>query len=948
MRPTRAVSRFLAPLLTQVVFLTSACSDGTPQRATLTESLRTILVPHQGKTPLDRRIARRQEQIRNATTDQRAAYLESLGCLFISKARISSDPGYYKLAERCAHCIEEGEPGNAAALLIRGHVLHSLHEFRGAGKVARQLVDRRGHYLDHGLLGDVLLDQGKVDIAGEHYQRMMDLKPCLQSYARAARVRWIRGDLDGAHQLLSMASSSGSLRDPESLCWVLSRLGVLDLHRGLLEQVDLRCEAALQLLPEHPPSLLLKAKVLLARGDATAALAAARTAAEGNPLPEYRWFLADLLRENRLFKEAERLEAQLHSTGARDDARHHALFLLSRPAQAGSASQALRLARQELQARQDIHTHDLHAWALLAAGQPRQAATAIQQALRHKTRDARPALPRCRHRPGPRQQPARTPALSGSFRAPLESSPLGTPRPCPTSRCALTGGRRKHGRRPARKFANPWRAVHFSAIPTKEKHVKFDLPLSLLAAAVLGQQTLASSHMDAPLITLDDAANTTDVYAFVSMRDKTKYLTTALSVYPFEDPGIGPNRYNFDDNVLYTINLSLGNDLAKGRTTMTYYFLFWTEYRNRDTILQSYTGVVKDVGDPAQNLLQRYAVFALDMRPNGKGLRHLGGFIVPPNNQGNATPEYNTMSGEGPAKDGVASASQLDKYTQQGIAGLKHGYRVFAGQRDDGFYADIQATFDLLKLRKPGKDSQKGFNCHTIALDIPVDDIGGEMQVVGVHATTMRRTVRILLENGDPIQLGEFVQVGRQGNPLFCEAFIAIKDKDTYNRTRPDVDSFLFRKYATEPELARLLNALVFTKNPISGITTGRTDLAGIFIPDLIKVDLSTGPARLAGGGPSHKTNPDDSGFSRLSLFGGDTLKSKLTKGDVPGGWPNGRRFGDDVYDIGVSAVISDLRPAKPVIRQAGDNVDGNDIAYNKVFPYAATPLNGRNHKHDD
>jgi Domain of unknown function (DUF4331) len=67
----------------------------------------------------------------------------------------------------------------------------------------------------------------------------------------------------------------------------------------------------------------------------------------------------------------------------------------------------------------------------------------------------------------------------------------------------------------------------------------------------------------------------------------------------------------------------------------------------------------------------------------------------------------------------------------------------------------------------------------------------------------------------------------------------------------------------------------------------------------------------------------------------------------VPGGWPNGRRFGDDVIDIAVTALISDLRVSPPIIRgPAGDNTDANDIAYNKVFPYAATPLNGRNHTH--
>src|SRR4051812_25552550 len=70
----------------------------------------------------------------------------------------------------------------------------------------------------------------------------------------------------------------------------------------------------------------------------------------------------------------------------------------------------------------------------------------------------------------------------------------------------------------------------------------------------------ASSHMDAPLITLDPAANTTDVYAFVTTRNGVKYLEVALSVYPHEEPGIGPNKYNFDDNVLYQVFLSRGGD----------------------------------------------------------------------------------------------------------------------------------------------------------------------------------------------------------------------------------------------------------------------------------------------------------------------------------------------------------------------------------------------------
>jgi len=471
-------------------------------------------------------------------------------------------------------------------------------------------------------------------------------------------------------------------------------------------------------------------------------------------------------------------------------------------------------------------------------------------------------------------------------------------------------------------------------------------PLVAACLAMAPRPALASSHMDAPLITLDDAANTTDVYAFVQMENGRKVLVTALGVYPFEEPGIGPNKYNFDDNVLYEIHVATGDDVAAGRPTFSYQFRFDTRFKNRQTILQSYLGVIENVDDAAQNLTQRYRVTMVDHR---WGTRHvLGSGVVPPNNQGNTTPFYNQgNNGENPAKDGVATDSELDRYTKQSIFALDGGYLAFAGQRDDGFYADIQAVFDLLRLRSPGKDSQGGFNIHLMALAIPVDNIGGDHQMAAVWATTSRRQVTILGEGRrQPISFGSFVQVARQGNPLFNEGLVAIEAKDLYSRTQPSSDGVLFRQYAENPELAKLLNLLVLEPD-IPGIETGRTDIAGIFIPDVIKVDLSTAPARLKGGGLTHPTNPDDPGFSRLSIFGGVVLFSPLKNGFVPGGWPNGRRFGDDVLDIAVTALISDLRVSPPIIRgPAGDNVDQNDMAFNKVFPYESTPQNGRTHSH--
>src|SRR5437016_7088088 len=279
--------------------------------------------------------------------------------------------------------------------------------------------------------------------------------------------------------------------------------------------------------------------------------------------------------------------------------------------------------------------------------------------------------------------------------------------------------------------------------------------IALLAAHLIGTAH-ASSHQDAPLIIRDPSANTTDVYAFVQNENGTKSLVTALGVYPHEEPGIGPNKYNFDDNVLYQIHVATGGEVAASRATLSYEFKFDTTFRNQNTILQSYLGVINDVGDANQNLVQTYTVTKVDHRHHDHRTL-LGTGTVPPNNQGIATPFYDQGNdGNNPAKDGVATEGELERYTTQTIKNLGGGYFSFAGQRDDGFYADINAIFDLLQLRSPGKDSQDGFNIHMMALVIPVSELGGDQQIVGVYATTSRRQIQILrdeanraIRNGD-------------------------------------------------------------------------------------------------------------------------------------------------------------------------------------------------------
>jgi hypothetical protein len=351
--------------------------------------------------------------------------------------------------------------------------------------------------------------------------------------------------------------------------------------------------------------------------------------------------------------------------------------------------------------------------------------------------------------------------------------------------------------------------------------------------------------------------------------------------------------------------------------------------------------------------------------------------LTPPPNVGlKTTPHYNDRNGV--AVSGTTSFAALDKYTRETVFELTTGEACFAGMREDSFFADTPGIFDLLEARILGPDGQgqtgsgvdgfKGYNVLAFAIQIPIASLAKNSGVqaiikrsqgaaptasypwtpkpkqgakknappptpgmtVGVYASVSRGGVTLRSSNGPPVTKKPFrVQVNRMGNPLFNEVLVALRDKDNYNRANPVDDPTAFQGYAMGPEVITLINAVFGTHF----VTTGRADLANIYIPDVLRVDLTTPPVRLAG----------QAGFSRLSVFGGDTT----TNGNgatVPSGWPNGRRLGDDVIDIALTAIASG--PSYKQIFLLGDNINANDQVYNFVFPYAATPWSGpRNSK---
>ena len=90
-----------------------------------------------------------------------------------------------------------------------------------------------------------------------------------------------------------------------------------------------------------------------------------------------------------------------------------------------------------------------------------------------------------------------------------------------------------------------------------------------------------SSHREAPGISKDPVADSTDLYAFTSP-DHPNSVTLIANYIPLEGPDGGPNFYNFGDDVLYEIHISNGGGIGEN---ITYQFKFTTEYTDPNTFL---------------------------------------------------------------------------------------------------------------------------------------------------------------------------------------------------------------------------------------------------------------------------------------------------------------------------------------------------------------------------
>jgi hypothetical protein len=484
-----------------------------------------------------------------------------------------------------------------------------------------------------------------------------------------------------------------------------------------------------------------------------------------------------------------------------------------------------------------------------------------------------------------------------------------------------------------------------------------------LAGGTEPTEAKAASHREAPLISLDPAADISDFFMFRSYEaGKEDKVVLVMNVFPGSEPSSGPNYFTFDPNVRYQFRLDTsGNGRAED---VRIEFQFRNEIRGAVDALGlplSYVGGVPPAtgsvippitkldgpGSEGLGLRQKYSVrvFTREIFGRSAEAKRADDLIAVPSNVGPRTmPDYAGLAG-------------------QGVYDLGDGVRVFAGQRQDPFYIDLGAVFDTLNLRRTppllspiedaadnvnsfGVDMLSGFNVQTIAIELPASMITADAKgaeetkfpKIGGYALTSRPNPSV---RGRAIGSSHSVQVQRLANPLVNELIIGTKDKDRWNTLEPYKEK-RFLDYYLRPRLG-LAFELVFgfptgctgfgstacEPNPPESTATkpfaewNRDDLVAVLLggkptdhqlSELLRLDLSVDPKPLA----SQK---------RLTVLAGDNA-----------GWPNGRRPRDDVTDIAIRVVGG----PNYINNNAGDGVNVDDADLPTAFPFLALPADGR------
>ena len=343
-------------------------------------------------SPAEQSMAQAQHLIEKDARNYEA--YNALALALSRRARETSDVKFYAAAEETLKKSFAIAPDNFDGKRIQVWLLLGKHEFAAARDEALKLNKTvPDDVMVYGFLTDANVELGNYDQAEKSAQLMLDLRPGnTPGITRAAYLRELFGDVDGALELMNTALQSTSPGDAEDAAWILTQMAHLHLSVGSLADAELDLQRALARFPDYHYALGNLAKVRIAQKRYEQAVALLRQRYLAAPHAENLYDLAEALQLAGRTEEARKAFAEfeqksLLETDRGDNSNRELIFYYAdyahRPAK------ALEVAMKEFSRRHDVYTLDAYAWTLHVNGEDQEAHKQIATALEVGVRDAR-------------------------------------------------------------------------------------------------------------------------------------------------------------------------------------------------------------------------------------------------------------------------------------------------------------------------------------------------------------------------------------------------------------------------------------------------------------------------------------------------------------------------------------------------------------------------------
>jgi uncharacterized protein HemY len=326
------------------------------------------------------------------TAGAASADLNLLARALVRRAQETSDVGFYRQAEDAVRKSLELSPNNFDTQKIRVSILLGEHEYPAALEAAKALNKRVPDDVEvYGLLTDANVELGNYKDAEDSAQWMLNLRrgnrPALK---RAAHLRELFGDTEGAYELMDLAFQSTPPTDAGERADILTQMGHFRSASGSYDAAEKLIEQALSDRPGYPAALESLAQLRISQKHYDEAVVLLRQRYQAVPRAGYLYDLADALQLAGHDVEAKQAFADFESkalleSNGKDNSNRKLVYYYADHAQ--QPAKALEAARWEYAWRHDSYTLDAYAWALAANGQYEAANEQMQKALQVGIKD---------------------------------------------------------------------------------------------------------------------------------------------------------------------------------------------------------------------------------------------------------------------------------------------------------------------------------------------------------------------------------------------------------------------------------------------------------------------------------------------------------------------------------------------------------------------------------